>query len=84
MKQGMVNLKSSGLVTLSYRISLTLEFGTPGKQSLLTSLILIVTYFSFCLMHSVNFGISGDRTENVLWRIQNGELEDVAPKVTDF
>jgi len=36
---------------------------------------------SFCLMHSVNFGISGDRTENVLWRIQNGELEDVAPKI---
>jgi len=36
---------------------------------------------SFCLMHSVNFGISGDRTENVLWRVQNGELEDVAPKI---
>ena len=36
---------------------------------------------SFCLMHSANFGISGDRTENVLWRLHNGELEDVSPKI---
>jgi len=36
---------------------------------------------SFCLMHSACFGISGDRTENVLWRLQNGELEDVSPKI---
>ena len=32
-------------------------------------------------MHSACFGISGDRTENVLWRLQNGELEDVSPKI---
>ena len=37
---------------------------------------------SFCLMHSVNFGISGDTTDNVLWRLHNQELEDVAPKVS--
>lgn len=36
---------------------------------------------SFCLMHSLNFGIAGDRTENVLWRLQNGELENLSPKV---
>ena len=37
---------------------------------------------SFCLMHSVNFGISGDTTDNILWRLHNRELEDVAPKVS--
>jgi len=28
-----------------------------------------------------NFGIGGDRTQHVLWRMQNGELEGITPKV---
>ena len=30
---------------------------------------------------AANFGIGGDRTQHVLWRIQNGELEGIEPKV---
>jgi lysophospholipase L1-like esterase len=30
---------------------------------------------------AANFGIGGDKTENVLWRIQNDELKGIEPKV---
>ena len=31
---------------------------------------------------SFNIGFSGDKTENVLWRLQNGEVENLSPRVT--
>src|SRR5262249_58162244 len=31
-------------------------------------------------LKAANFGIGGDRTEHVLWRISNGELEGIRPK----
>ena len=31
--------------------------------------------------HAANFGISGDRTQHVLWRMDNGELDGIKPKV---
>lgn len=35
----------------------------------------------FAPMHSLNFGIGGDQTQHVLWRLRNGELEYIKPKV---
>ncbi len=31
--------------------------------------------------NAANFGIGGDRTQHVLWRIENGELQNLKPKV---
>ena len=31
--------------------------------------------------HAANFGIGGDRTQHVLWRMDRGELEGIKPKV---
>jgi lysophospholipase L1-like esterase len=36
---------------------------------------------NFAKYDPANFGIGGDRTEHVLWRITNGELEGIHPKV---
>jgi platelet-activating factor acetylhydrolase IB subunit beta/gamma len=35
----------------------------------------------FAPMHALNFGIGAERVENVLWRVVNGEMEQMNPKV---
>jgi lysophospholipase L1-like esterase len=32
-------------------------------------------------LHAANFGISADRTQHLLWRLENGEVDGLAPKV---
>ena len=36
---------------------------------------------TFAPRHAANFGIGYDRIQNVLWRIENGELEGIDPKI---
>jgi len=36
---------------------------------------------NFASLKAANFGISGDRTEHVIWRLRNGELEGIQPKL---
>lgn len=35
----------------------------------------------FAPRHAANFGIGWDRIQNVLWRVENGELEGISPRV---
>ncbi|KAJ8287722.1 hypothetical protein COCON_G00003810 [Conger conger] len=32
-------------------------------------------------LHALNFGVGGDATQHVLWRLANGELDHISPKV---
>lgn len=36
---------------------------------------------NFAPLKAANFGIGGDRTQHVLWRLQNGELEGIKPRL---
>ena len=35
-------------------------------------------------LNALNAGIGGDRTEHILWRLQNGLLKHATPKVRIF
>lgn len=40
------------------------------------------SWAKFSPYQAANFGVSGERTEDVLWRITNGELAGIFPRVT--
>jgi lysophospholipase L1-like esterase len=52
--------------------SITDNWATKGKE------VWDKTYGD---MNAANFGIGGDRTQHVLWRIAQGELDGISPKV---
>jgi len=51
--------------------SITAGWGGNGKE---------VWAKAFSNYKPLNFGIGGDRTQHVLWRIENGELDGIKPK----
>ncbi len=52
--------------------SITAGWGGKDKQEIWNK--------AFEAYTPANFGIGGDRTQHVLWRIQNGELDGIKPK----
>ncbi|XP_070506495.1 platelet-activating factor acetylhydrolase IB subunit beta homolog [Chironomus tepperi] len=50
-------------------------------DDILEGLVSTEMYRSFEEMHVLNFSIRGDLIENILWRIEQGEIEKVKPKI---
>lgn len=65
--------KKGGIDVLFLGDSITDNWRRPGKAVWTTR---------YEPVKAANFGIGGDRTEHVLWRLQNGELQGIHPKVT--
>ena len=65
VKQGRVDLIYIG-------DSIVQRFETDGRQ---------VWNKYYAPRHAVNLGISGDRTQHVLWRLQHGNIEGISPKL---
>jgi lysophospholipase L1-like esterase len=64
--------KSGPIGVLFLGDSITEGWGGGGKK---------VWAEEYGKLDPANFGISGDQTEHVLWRIANGELDGISPKV---
>lgn len=64
--------KAGGIDVLFMGDSITDRWRSVGKN---------VWNKVYAPLHAANFGIGGDRTQHVLWRIENGELDGISPKV---
>lgn len=53
----------------------------PVRLSLLLAINHRPTLITLSCLFQLNFGIGGDQTQHVLWRLANGELDNIKPKV---
>ena len=59
--------------------SITQGFGGPDRQVYGGGAAAYATYLA--PLHAANLGISGDRTQHVLWRVENGAIDQTSAKV---
>ena len=69
--QFLERIKSGNIDVAFFGDSITDSWPTVGAK----------TWSRFAAYNPANFGVSGDRTEHLLWRLENGELEGINPKV---
>ena len=65
--------KQGGIDLVYIGDSIVQQFETKGKE---------VWDYYYVPRRALNLGISGDRTQHVLWRIDHGNLDGVKPKLT--
>jgi lysophospholipase L1-like esterase len=86
--------QNSALVPAPFQLERHEDFVAEGQQGGIECLLmgdsitdwwrragLSVYLANFEPMNCANFGIAGDRTQGVLWRMDNGELEGYSPKL---
>lgn len=67
--------KAGGIAVLFVGDSITDFWRNPGPRGGRN-----VWDREFAPLHAANFGISGDRTQHVLWRLQHGEVDGLHPQ----
>src|SRR5471032_22365 len=63
--------KAGGVEVLFLGDSITEYWNVEGKD---------VWAKTFAPLKAANFGIAADKVQNVLWRVQNGEMDGIQPK----
>jgi beta-glucosidase len=73
MHESFLQRRSEGPIGVLFLGDSIMElWGSNGKE---------VWAHYYAKLNAANFGISGDQTQHVLWRIDHGELDGIAPKV---